>query len=138
MAAEPLDHVLRDPLPWRDDHLTECGRATSDVAGNIITVAELVARFKKYGQQRTAFTVCMTCWERARYAREWTQNPEDVLLRELQRVRDRDGSREKMRAELQAIAALIAAHREEFDMFLIDLDQTTNLAERRKRGRKGK
>jgi hypothetical protein len=133
VADAPLDHVLRDPLPWRDDNLTECGRPANDVAGQLITVPELIARLKEHGQQRTAFTMCMTCFERARYARTWTQNPEDVLLRELQRVRDRDGSRQAIRIELQAIAALIEAHSHEFEALIIGLGQTTNLADRRKR-----
>lgn len=111
----PLDHVIRAPLPWRSEYLTECGRELSDVAA-AITADQLAARIAEHGKQRTAFTVCITCWSTASSHREtWETDPIAVLHRETQRAgatlvnprTDRPG-RVTLTAELRAIAALIA------------------------------
>ncbi len=54
---EPVDHILRPKLPWRLDDcaLTECGYEASEV--KTITREELQARWKDYGEQRTALQV---------------------------------------------------------------------------------
>lgn len=138
MTEQPLDHVLRPNLPWRSDQVTECGRAATDVA-SVIDADELIERTKRHGQQRTVFTVCMTCWDRAKYAVTWDQYPIAVLDRELHRVgadpriSPRKPGADRMTAELRAITALIHAHRDEFDSYLTGLTETVDLAARRSR-----
>lgn len=146
----PLDHVLRARLPWRTDDLTECGRPAADVA-SFITEDELRSRVKNLGQQRTAFTVCMTCAgriDRHRPGPTWETNPLEILIRELERVRSWSGvpgvpryrqrpEHARMTAELRALAALAAAHPDEFAGYLSGLDATVDLASRRHRPRYG-
>lgn len=129
MGDEPRDHVIRENLPWRDEQLTECGRAANDVASTI-TREELRARVKKHGSQRTAFTVCMTCYNTVGHAPQWADNPTGVINRERgtspivyhKWEKDGNGSHaqtgphvDQISIELHAIAELIAAHRDEYD-----------------------
>lgn len=133
--AEALDHVIRPRLPWRTDDRTECGREPGTLP--TITRDALAARFKTLGQQRTAFTVCMTCLSRARYSKPWAVAPEAVLEREIQRRKQDDT--ERLRRELLAIELLITAHAEEFDELLAGLAGTASLsAHRRNRARGGR
>lgn len=139
----PLDHVLRAPLPWRSDRLTECGRAADSVQA-CIGPDELSARIKRHGKQRAAFTVCMTCWGRVGWTSTWERHPIGVLYRELKRigpflpVGHTSPESERMTAELRALAALVETHREEFDGYLAGLDETVNLDQRRtRRGKRG-
>lgn len=145
MPDEPLDHLLRAPLPWRADRLTECGRPADTVA-SVITTDELTARIRRDGKRRTAFTVCMTCADRAGYATTWEAHPIGVLYRELHRVGAHrptgvqpNPDFERMTAELRAIAALVDAHRDEFDAYLAGLRTTVSLTDRRhdRRQRRG-
>lgn len=129
----PRDHVIRARLPWRDDDLTECGRPINDVA-TTITADQLKWRLKEHGQQRTAFTVCITCWTtcRDRSRDSWEANPASLLMRDMHRsahgiiyfdyARSADGQNvrtgphvDRLAAELHAIAKMIEAHRDEFD-----------------------
>lgn len=134
---ERLDHIARPGLPWRADGLTECGHPTTGMA--VITVEELAARVRRVGQQRAAFTVCMTCAGRVSYSHPWRQDPVGVLARELKRVGEYGPRRAvspehaRMVAELRAITDLVAAHRDEFDGYLSGLGDTVNLADRRTR-----
>lgn len=131
-------------MPWRSEHLTECGRDLSDVAA-AINQQQLTARIKEHGKQRTAFTVCMTCWTTASSHREtWESDPIAVLYRETQRAgaalvspSSARPERVMLTAELRAIAALIEAHRDEFDQYIAGLAETANLdAARRQRNSK--
>lgn len=132
MVDEVLDHVERAVLPWRaPDGRTECGRLPAEVKGSILTIEELVARYKNHGQQRTALTTCMICFDRARYNARWDQNPVGVLQRECQRSRDSD----LFLRELRALAALVAEHRDEFDGYVAGLAETTSLAAARAKRR---
>jgi hypothetical protein len=134
---ERLDHIARPGLPWRADGLTECGHPTAGMA--VITVDEWKARIRRIGQQRAAFTVCMTCAGREGYSRPWRQDPIGVLFRELKRVGEFRPSRavapehDRMVAELRAITDLVAAHRDEFDGYLSGLGDTVDLARARNR-----
>lgn len=139
--ADVLDHILRYPLPWRtDEALTECGKAPTAVK-QVVTHTELRRRIKDWGQQRTAMTVCMTCAARAPYSRSWERDPVNVIERETSRVRHQatrehlngepGSERARFTDELRAIAALVDAHRDEFDAYLTGLDDTVNLAARR-------
>lgn len=139
--TERRDHVIRATLPWRGEQLTECGRALDDVA-SFITRDQLIARLKTHGQTRTSFTICITCWTTAsdRRNESWESEPIAVIGREAQRCgmgrlyASPSPERTRLTNELHAIAALIAAHRDEFDEFIAGLAQTTSLdAARRER-----
>lgn len=137
---EPRDHVARATFPWRTEQLTECGRELSDVAA-FISRDQLLDRIKEHGQQRTAFTVCMTCWNTAAsYKENWETNPVGVMYRETQRVgaalvapRLDDPERIALTAELRAIAALIHAHPDEFTDFIIGLAQAHDIDDARRK-----
>lgn len=144
-----IDHIARSMLPWRDetDALTECGRPVQEVS--VAPVDELRARVKRVGQARAMFTVCLTCVERHDHrgrGETWNTNPVAVIGREVERVRSvypyalrdetatetrRRAERDRFAAELKAIAALINAHRDEFDGFITGLAATNDLTERR-------
>lgn len=135
--ADPLDHIERPTLPWRNDPpLTECGLRSDSYP--TLTRDEFDARLKSYGQQRTALTTCMTCVQTAGRWRTWRGDPVEALGREVERARYRtreDGGL-RLRRELLAIELLIAAHRDEFDETIAGLADTVSLDSRRKGGRR--
>lgn len=134
MGTQPLDHVIRAALPWRTGELTECGRELADVA-SAITNEQLLARIKEHGKQRTAFTVCITCWNTASSNRHdtWEVDPIGVIGREADRCGmyriyvSQSPERDQLTAELRAIEALIAAHRDEFDQYIAGLAESVDL-----------
>lgn len=134
MASEPRDHVIRAVLPWRSGELTECGRELADVA-SAITIEQLIGRVKEHGKQRTAFTVCMTCWNTASSHRHdtWEVDPIGVIGREAERCGmfrvyvSQTPERDQLTAELRAIEALIVAHRDEFDQYIAGLAESVDL-----------
>ncbi|SIH23813.1 Uncharacterised protein [Mycobacteroides abscessus subsp. abscessus] len=134
MGKQPLDHVIRAVLPWRTGELTECGRELADVAA-AITIEQLIARIKEHGKQRTAFTVCITCWTTAHSHRHdtWELDPIGVMGREAERCGmyrvhvSQTPERDQLTAELRAIEALIAAHRDEFDQYIAGLGESIDL-----------
>ena len=155
-ALGPLDHLSRPPLPWRAPHLTECGKPLEGIdASRIISRDELHKRVADIGQKRAAFSTCMTCWETAN---RWPDGPATALYREVGVVYrtppsrydyapSRDGEqrrsydeakarRDRFAGELEAIQALIEAHREEFDGYLAGLGETVSLTDRRNARRK--
>lgn len=91
---------------------------------------------RKHGQQRAAFLLCMTCVNTSDRYRDWQQSPTDVVAREgSSRWR---AELTQMDRELFAIAALVCAHRDEFDGYLADLAETTSLRDRRTaKGKRG-
>lgn len=120
----PLDHVLRTNLPWRqDDQLTECGLQADSYP--TITRDQLFVRAREYGQQRTAMTTCITCLNTTQRWRTWNDDPVEAIGRETYGGRH---GHPRFRSELLAIAALIEAHRDEFDSFIAGLDDVTDLA----------
>lgn len=153
----PLDHISRLPLPWREHaDLTECGKPIAELAARVVTRAEVEARIKRVGKQRAAFTTCMTCaqtsdrWSAGHYE---PSGPIGAVVRECGDVRHatpprRDSTvhrereheravftwerRRRFEAELEALAVLVAAHREEFEGYLTGLGDTVSLAERRR------
>lgn len=138
------DHVLRARPPWYAGKITECGRLVTDDPGmDTITAEQLSWRIKREGQQRTAFTVCMTCWNTATYrqpyADMWATHPAELLARELRRPMpfDRDdpaigvAARAQRDAELHAIALLIEAHRTEYDTHVLAARDAIAFAQRR-------
>lgn len=127
------DHIIRADLPWRKAGLTECGRRIETVEG-WTTMTEIADRVRRLGKQRTAFTVCMTCYSTGWNYQTWEQDPLDVMRRHTVRY-GRDNDNDRLRAELRAIAALIEAHRDEFDDYISGLAETIDLASRRRRAR---
>lgn len=138
---EPMEHVLRSPLPWRanEEAKTECGKTAVDVA-KTITFDDLVRKVKDQGQQRAAMSTCMTCMNQADFRRrpDWDTCPGALIARESQHeflhsgfghANHQDSLLDK---ELRAIAALVEAHREEFDGYIQGLRSTVSLAERRR------
>lgn len=125
----PLDHVERPSLPWREtDRLTECGlRADSYPT---ITRDQLRSRAAKLGRQRTHLVMCITCLNTAQRWPSWDENPVGALGREINQMR---GPSEVFRDELLAIAALIDAHRDEFDEAVAGLGDVVQLGEQRSR-----
>ena len=121
---EPVDHILRPQLPWRTDAgITECGFNASKV--QTLTRADYFVRLKDMGQQRAAMFTCMTCADTARRWGTWDDDPRKALEREINwesgyRRSDRG---ERLRDDLLAIAALIEAHRDEFEAHVSATEQ---------------
>jgi hypothetical protein len=115
-VKDPVDHILRPQLPWRRDAgITECGYNAEKVS--TLTRDEYFARVKDLGQQRAAMVTCMTCADTARRWCTWEEDPRKALQREIEwecgwRRTDRG---EQTKDELLAVAALVEAHRDEFD-----------------------
>ena len=143
-ADEPLEHVLRAALPWRDGPwLTECGKHP-DAAMPVLSVAEFVAKVKAQGKQRSAMTTCMTCWGTAvaHSVASWDANPVGVMAREVSwarpwrgEVRD-DPSARLFRYELIAIAELISRHPDEFAGIVAGLAEAPRLDDARRSRRR--
>jgi hypothetical protein len=129
----PLDHLARPPLPWRlCATLTECGKTLTELdPARVITADTLARRIRDLGKQRAAYTTCMTCADTAERWRSIDPEPLVVFLREAEAVQYRTrrnvARREALTAEVEAITALIAAHREEFDGYLADRSATVSL-----------
>jgi hypothetical protein len=117
---DPVDHILRPRLPWRDNEgaMTECGYDASKVS--TITREGFERRLKDLGQQRTAMVTCMTCSSTAGRWKDWDSDPRQALGREIEwerggGFRARTDRGQRLKDELEAISALIDAHRNEFD-----------------------
>lgn len=131
---ERVDHIQRLPLPWRAQTITECGLPIE--AHPVISRADLKKRVADLGQQRAAYTTCMTCWDRMR---RYPWNEQDETLGalidylSLGRWGGRDeGATNLIRSEVEALTALIAAHRDEWDEFIAGKAATVDLASARK------
>jgi hypothetical protein len=115
---EPVDHIIRPLLPWRSDGgITECGYDATKVKA--ITRAEFFQRKKDLGQQRCAMLTCMTCADTASRWESWENDPRQAMAREIHwergEWRPRTDRGTRLHDELIAIAALIEAHRDEFE-----------------------
>lgn len=120
---EPVDHITRPRLPWRLDGplLTECGYDASKV--KVITRDEYQQRLKDYGQQRAAMLTCMTCSQTAARWASWQEDPRKAMVREIEWETAWHGSKrdERLRDELLAFEALVAAHQEEFHRLVAEI-----------------
>ncbi len=133
---EPVDHIIRPLLPWRhgDTAITECGYNARSVQS--ITRDEFFRRVKDLGQQRTAMLTCMTCAETAARWGTWDDDPRRALDREISweyggGYRARTDRGDRLKDELLAIEALIAAHRDEFDTLVNATGQRREWLERK-------
>ena len=139
--GQERDHVARPTLPWRTDRHTQCGRTAGD-GSSVISVNDLQARIQRDGHERTVETICTTCWDTSRDAARWESNPIGVVAREA--VRAGIGSREpssrpeavRFAGVLRAIAALIEAHRGDFDGYLAAHESTISITEHRRKARR--
>lgn len=133
---EPVDHILRPSLPWRSPvelGVTECGYDAAKV--KTLTRDEFFQRFKDLGEQRTALLTCMTCSQTARRWQTWEQEPREAMQREIEweGVRwPREKRGKRLRDELVAIAALIAAHPEEYATLVSETQQRREWVEKKK------
>ena len=128
---EPLKHIRRPDLPWREATLTECGRPVTDVRA-LIDRAEAIALVKKHGMQRAAFILCMTCASTANRWPEWHDDPYGALAREFMGA----GRDPEMADYLTAIGMLVTAHHDEYVELLAGLKETVSIDEARKRRRR--
>lgn len=129
---EPVDHVLRPRLPWRNTGgITECGYDATKVQA--ISREEYFARLKDLGQRRTAMLTCMTCGDTARRWGTWENDPRKAIEREIQWECgwSRSDRGQRLRDELTAMAALAAAHREEFEAHIQKTEQQRAWNERK-------
>ena len=132
MIKDPVDHILRPQLPWRTDGgITECGYNAAKVS--TLTREEYFERVKSLGQRRAAMMTCMTCSDTA--SRWKTYDPRQAMQRELTWEVGNGYGRPKrgcrLRAELLAIAALIEAHRNEFESHIAETEQRREWLERK-------
>lgn len=114
--GEVLQHILRTPLPWRDAARTACGLVVDELAaGRVLTLDEGRAKIARLGKQRASMFLCMTCCNRAPNWPEWDRDPVERMARECERGWGNPEHRVVVERDLRAIAALIVAHRGEFD-----------------------
>jgi hypothetical protein len=106
----------------------------------VVSRETIQKRIRDIGKQRAAFTTCMTC---ATTSDRYQGLPLSSLARETSAIQyvepyhapDPQWDRKKrLLGELEAIKALVSAHRDEFDGYLAGLADTVNLADRRRRG----
>jgi hypothetical protein len=132
---EPVDHILRPRLPWRTDEgaMTECGYNAASVKA--ISRDEYAARVKDMGRQRAAILTCMTCSQTAGRHKPWSEDPRSAIEREVQWEAPYYGKErgERLKDELLAIEALVAAHPEEFQRMLTDMASRRQWNERKAR-----
>jgi hypothetical protein len=137
MVSRPVvDHVARQPVPWRTGALlTECGREIDDDT-RLIDHGELATRVRDLGQRRAAFSTCMTCWDTARrWSASWDANPAEVMAREVQNVYysmgrlggERGDPEPLIVRELRALAELVRRHSDEFAELMEGLDKTVRI-----------
>lgn len=116
---DPVDHILRPVLPWRPQELamTECGYDASKVS--TLTREAHFERVKNLGKQRAAMLTCMTCSQTAERWPDWKEDPRRAIGREVEWETSWRGARnergELLKAELLAIAEIVAMNREQFD-----------------------
>ena len=109
-----LTHIARPPLPWRDSGKTVCGQPISQYAdGRVVGLADAHAMQRRLGKQRFALAICMTCAHNVGRWASWDNDPIARMEREVSG--GAFGKRDPiLEHELRAIAALIAAHPDEF------------------------
>lgn len=165
----PVDHIARQALPWRTRaDLTECGKPVAEVAERLVSRADALARVKRVGAARASYTLCVTCSEtsdrrhrfdpadavavvaRETEAAKHASPPINYRLdgvhdtprdkRRLESARQRWEERQRLNTEFDAIAALVDAHRDEFEAYIAGRAAAVSLddrrAQRRRRGQR--
>lgn len=117
-------HVRRADLPWRAATTTECGPPVSAFPV-VLERQALFALIRDEGEEAAARAVCGTCLTMSRRCPDWDDNPVLVLHRQFWG----GGADPGFADELRALAALVAAHRAEFDQLRADLGRTVRLAD---------
>lgn len=138
MSEEPISHIARGRLPWRspDDDVTECGKRVNEFK-SVISAEAAQALWKKHGETRARFLLCVTCVDTAnRYstngaALTWETDPDGLLERYLSRSIWRRTNEGRLSKELRALAAVALAHRDEFDVYLDGLESAPSMADAR-------
>ncbi len=135
----PVDHIVRPRLPWRspdEPAITECGYDASKV--KTLTREQWVERLKDYGRQRAGLVTCMTCLQTAERHPTWEEDPRLAVTREANwevQWWDALGAREinghRLKDELLAMAALAAAHPQEFRELIAGMDARRQWIERK-------
>jgi len=131
VSEEAIEHVVRARLPWRTvESKTECGRDVDQA--RLITREDLLAKVRKQGQARAAMTTCMTCWETCQRHPGWEDSPSAVIARQATSwTWARTPESAQVDRELWALAALVAAHQEEYAALLAAQSQNDELRQRR-------
>lgn len=127
---ERKDHIKRENVPWRtdDDALTECGLDVQDCRA--LTPQQMREKVAEQGEVRASLSSCMTCWQNRRVDRG--QLLRDTVLRMLNRSwHGDDGVR--VERELRALGLLVAAHREEFETTLLDMNEAVDIRSAKKK-----
>lgn len=129
---DQLHHVEGSPLPWQPAGLTECGLDAAGVP--TWTRAESVAQRKRMGRQRYSLFVCQRCSNAADRHLTWDEDPSSCMGHHASGLRwsSNPERAERFNAELRAIAALVEAHRDEFDEAVDGLLAMASLDELRK------
>ncbi len=122
---ELLDHVSRISPSWATTlPLTECGRRIDDT-GSTITFDEMAEKFKRQGKQRAGMSSCMTCINRVSYGQE---EGDDIVSRVSAYLTRTHRVWGEIAHELEAIDALVAAHRDEYDDLVASVRTVTRIA----------
>lgn len=137
-----LTHIERPSLPWRRENKTECGLDASRHPTWTRDEAEAVE--KKIGKIRFSMHVCMTCKPTVGRHASWDEDPAACLIRHAEKmshsrwgyIKQPSDVQRRFADELRAIAALVEAHREEFDALVESYGDVVDLAERRRAGGK--
>lgn len=129
----PLRHIERPPLPWQTYRLTECGHDIAEFA-EVLSRDEAVRQHKAMGHQRFGLITCMSCIGTANRWTTWDEDPVQRMGREFYMGRAPKAG-DRFRRELLAIAALVDAHREEFDEMVEGLTEVGSLADVRAKHR---
>lgn len=139
---QPLRHLRRVAPPWAAEDMTICGRPLSDVA-SWVQWEEAKALFNKHGRARAMFLFCATCVDRHGYKGDspgrFDRVPAKVTADWAERAAWRDSPQaERIRAELLGLAALVEAHRDEYDAHVaaqLGNELTARRAARKRPGR---
>lgn len=125
--SKPHEHIERLRPPWRTARLTECGRDIKEFAV-VLSRDEAIAKLKKEGVQRAAYSLCMTClsaFER-NYQMNWEDDPSAVVFRDANYTRQN-----LLTEELRALAILWSNHKDEYTSIVEGLAQTIDLSKKR-------
>lgn len=138
--SEPLTHIARPPLPWRESGKTICGHPAGQyVDGLVINIVDAHAAVRRLGKQRFAMTHCMTCAQNVGNWSTWEDDPRARMAREMGHL-GMTKAEPVIEHELRAIALLIEAHRDEFDNLVqsyLSGDVVTMDSLRRSRAQRG-